>query len=119
MNRLLASAAAGYAAIGIGALARPAVVPALFGGTAPTPAARTEIRAVYGGLPLAIAGLLVTSPRGSAVPVGVLSAGMAAGRIVGAALEEGRSPAVTKAFVGFELALAAVSFAGARRVARG
>jgi len=119
MDRFLAAVAAGYGALGVGALARPTLVPDTFGATASTPQARTEIRAVYGGLPLAIAGLLVAAPRSSAVPVGVMTAGMAAGRVVGGALEPGPTPAVTRLFVGIELVLSAACFAGAGRGRKG
>ena len=76
MNRLIAAGAAFYGGLGILALARPEQVPATFGGTAPTADARTEVRAVYGGLPLAIAATLVASPS-SATAMGVLTGGMA------------------------------------------
>lgn len=117
MNRLLAGAAAGYAGIGLASLVRPAMVPALFGGSAPTAASRTEIRAVYGGLPLAVAAGLAAAPVAAAVPAAVISAGMAAGRIAGATLEPERPAPVTVLFTAIELALAAACFAGARRLA--
>ena len=54
-DRRVTLPAVSYAVIGVVALARPQLVPALFGGSASTAAARTEVRAVYGGLPLALA----------------------------------------------------------------
>lgn len=119
MNRWIAAAAAGYAGIGVAALARPAMVPALFGGAAENASARTEIRAVYGGLPLAIAGTLAMSPA-SAVPMAVLSGGMAAGRAASMAIEQEPPSAMNRLFLGVETGLAAVLLIGAaaRRRAR-
>ena len=114
MNRLIAAGAASYAGIGVVSFLRPAMVPALFGGTAPTADARTEIRAVYGGLPLAIAGTLLVAPS-SAVTMGVLSAGMAAGRAASGLVEEEPPSLIIKAFIGIEAALAAALLLGARK----
>jgi len=114
MNRLIAAGAASYAGIGVVSFLRPAMVPALFGGTAPTADARTEIRAVYGGLPLAIAGSLVVAPS-TAVAMGVLSAGMAAGRAASGLVEEEPPSPVIKAFIGIEAALAAALLMGGCR----
>jgi len=93
------------------------MVPALFGGSAPTADARTEIRAVYGGLPLAIAGTLLVAPS-TAVTMGVLSAGMAAGRAASGLVEEEPPSPVIKAFIGIEAALAAALLLGARQRSR-
>ena len=113
--------AAAYAAIGAAALARPHLVPALFGGSAPTAAARTEVRAVYGGLPLALAAVLASAgPAGTPHRGGTLrataiaSGGMAAGRLFGAALDRRLSPWPTGAFLALEVALAASLAAAAR-----
>lgn len=114
MNRLIASGAAAYAGIGVVSFLRPAMVPALFGGTAHTADSRAEIRAVYGGLPLAIAGSLVVAPS-SAVTMGVLSAGMAAGRAASGVIEDQPPSPVIKAFIGIEAALAAALLMGGRR----
>jgi hypothetical protein len=72
-----------YAAIG-GAAVAPARVPALFGGTAATAAARTEVRTVYAGIPLAFTASLATCPalgpdgeRAVLRTVGDVGAGMA------------------------------------------
>lgn len=78
MDKPVACAAFGYAAVGVGAFLRPSMVPAIFGGAATTPDARTEIRAVYGGLPLAVATSLVADDR-AVRPMALLSLGMAAG----------------------------------------
>lgn len=113
--------AAAYAAIGIFGLVRPRLVPRLFGGSAPTAAARTEVRAVYGGLPLAFAAVLAraapagASHRGGALrATAVASGGMAAGRLLGAALDRDLPPWPTGAFLALETALA-VSLAAAAR----
>lgn len=113
MNPMHAIGTASYAAIGVVALAKPGMVPGLFGGTAPTADSRNEIRAVYGGLTLAMAGIGVKSPA----TMGVLSAGMAAGRAASIAVEP-ESTAMSKAFVGIELGLAAAYFLAARAARR-
>ena len=113
VDPLVAAPAAVYAGIGVVGLARPAMVPAMFGGTAHTPAARTEVRTVYGGLSLAFAGALgaVASRRGAGRDgvVGALaaaSAGMAAGRLAGSLVEGELRPWPTGAFLVLEAALA-------------
>lgn len=113
MNRFLGAAAAFYAGLGAAAFARPELIPATFGGTAPTADARSEVRAVYGGLPLAIAGCLVLRPS-TAPTIAVLTAGMGVARAASAAMEEQSRP-VTPAFVAIEAAVAAALVAGARR----
>ncbi|MBJ7453364.1 MAG: hypothetical protein JHC71_14975, partial [Blastococcus sp.] len=66
--------AGAYAVIGVGAAVHPGLVPALFGGTAGTPEARTEVRAVYAGIPLALAAAVVrASTAAPAHRDGVLS----------------------------------------------
>ena len=86
--------AAGFAAMGLGALARPAAVLAPFGVAVETPAGRNEVRAVYGGFGLAVAALLCVAAigepataEGIVVTVAVALAGMAGGRLVSAASE--------------------------------
>ena len=106
MRRLVAAPALAYASIGLAALVRPAMVPAQFGGTAPTSTARTEIRAVYGGLPLALAGLIATGGRPGRRAAAVASGGMAAGRLAGALLERDLRPWPTGFWLGVEVALA-------------
>lgn len=114
MNKLIAIGAASYAALGVAGLAQPARIPRTFGGTADTADSRTEIRAVYGGLPLAFAAALVATPA-AAVPIGLATAGMGVGRAVSIALEDGETSAVSKAFVGIEVAWAAALLLGARQ----
>lgn len=117
MNRLIAAGAASYAGLGVVAFLRPAMVPSLFGGSAPTEDARSEIRAVYGGLPLAIAGALVANPA-SAGTVGVMTAGMAAGRTASSLVEKRRPSPLIGAFIAIEAGLAAALLLGGRKNAR-
>jgi len=112
--------AAFYTGVGLVAFVRPAFVPAIFGGRAPTASSRTEIRAVYGGLPLAMAGLVVAGSSKAedgadsrAAAVATLSAAMAAGRLIGSAIE-GEADGVTRLFIALEAATAAALFVGVR-----
>lgn len=114
MNKLIAIGAASYAALGVAGLAQPGRIPQTFGGTADTADSRTEIRAVYGGLPLAFAVALVASPA-AAVPIGIATAGMALGRAASVAFEGEGTTLVSKAFVGIEVAGAAALLIGARQ----
>ena len=113
MNRLIAIGAASYAGLGVVSFLRPGVVPAVIGLTAPNADARSEIRAVYGGLPLAFAASLVAAPA-SGTAIGVATAGMAAGR-AGSAVFEGRPSAKMAAFIAMETAIAGALLLGARR----
>jgi Na+/proline symporter len=117
MNRLIATGAAAYAGLGVIGLAAPSRVPELFGGTADTPDARTEIRAVYGGLPLAFAGALVVLPS-AAVPIAVATAGMALGRVASMAVEPEEPTPTMAGFVVVEAVVAAALLAGARQRGR-
>jgi Domain of unknown function (DUF4345) len=106
-----------YLALGLAALARPATLLAGFGLPAQGIDARNEVRAVYGGFPLAVAGLVGWSLSGAPYAAGMLLAlavasfGMAMGRLVSAAIDRrmGRLPAL---FTGVELALALLLAAG-------
>jgi hypothetical protein len=121
MHSGLAAGAAFYTAVGVAALVRPGAVPAAFGGTASTASSRTEIRAVYGGLPLAMAGIVLAesrsrgalSARRGTEAVALLTAAMAVGRLVGAAVE-GEADGVTRLFVALEAATAVALAVGAR-----
>jgi hypothetical protein len=91
---LVYAVAAGFAAMGLYALAAPAGVLAIFGVAVETSAGRNEVRAVYGGFGLAVAAVLGVAAAGSGdvsegilVAVAAALAGMAAGRLLGAALE--------------------------------
>lgn len=113
--------AGSYAAIGAGALLRPAMVPSVFGGSARTPESRTEVRAVYAGIPLAFATAVLRTEREGAVArsavlrtVGGASAGMALGRLGGALLERRLRAWPTAAFLALEVALAVASRSAAR-----
>jgi uncharacterized protein DUF4345 len=81
--------AAGFAGMGLYALSAPAAVLALFGVDVGTPDGRAEVRAVYGGFGVAMAGLLAVAAasdgsarEGILVAVGFALAGMAGGRLV-------------------------------------
>ncbi len=94
MNAAAAVVAAFFAGMGLVALVRPAFIWAPFGVAPTTPAARSEVRAVYGGFGLAIAALLVLSDDAAAdfrdgvlVAVAVSLFGMAAGRLASACVE--------------------------------
>jgi hypothetical protein len=82
-----------FLGMGIYALAAPAAVVRPFGITLGESASRSEVRAVYGGFGLAIAGVLVFAAvadgdvrKGILITVGAALAGMACGRLVAAAL---------------------------------
>lgn len=115
----MATAIAGmfYLSLGVAALARPATLLAGFGLAAQVVDARNEVRAVYGGFPLAVAGLVAWSLSGAADAKGILialavaSLGMAAGRLVSAAIDRQLGLLPTVFFV-IELALALMLAAG-------
>lgn len=94
MNAAALVVAIFFAAMGLAALVVPAMIWRPFGVEPTTPAARNEVRAVYGGFGIALAVLLVLSDDASAglrdgvlVTVAVSVLGMAAGRLISAALE--------------------------------
>jgi hypothetical protein len=94
MSVLVTIVAIFFAGMGAAALVRPAIIWAPFGVEPTTPAARNEVRAVYGGFGVALAILLLVADTASTgfrdgvlVAVAVALAGMAAGRIVGFAVE--------------------------------
>lgn len=80
--------AVGFATMGLGALAVPERVTRLFGTPTLSVAGRNEVRAVYGGFGVAMAGLLVVSAvlpflrAGACITLAVAMAGMALGRVV-------------------------------------
>ncbi|WP_183093869.1 DUF4345 family protein [Nocardioides stalactiti] len=117
MNRLIAAGAAAYAGLGLASFLKPDVVPAVIGFTAPNADARTEIRAVYGGLPLAFAASLVAAPT-SGTAIGVATVGMAAGRAASSVFE-GRLSAKMAGFIALESVLAGALLLGARKHRRG
>jgi hypothetical protein len=81
-------AAVFFLGMGIFALARPAALIRPFGITLPTAESRAEVRAVYGGFGLAIAGMLAIALAGHPAREGILVTvaaalgGMAFGRLV-------------------------------------
>ncbi len=84
-----------FAGMGCYALAAPAAIIRPFGITLGGAAARSEVRAVYGGFGLAIAGVLAYAAvadgdvrTGILIAVGAALAGMAFGRMVSAVLDE-------------------------------
>jgi len=95
MNAVIWVVAVGFAAMGLAALVRPAAIWAPFGVVPTTAASRSEVRAVYGGFGVALAGLMIWANDDAAknIRYGVLLAvavslfGMAAGRAISAAVE--------------------------------
>jgi hypothetical protein len=80
--------------MGVYALAVPALVLEPFGVNLESPDGRNEVRAVYGGFGLAVAGVLVAAAldagavrEGVLVAVGFALAGMAFGRLVSRVVE--------------------------------
>lgn len=122
-NAALRKAAAGfYAGIGIFALVKPALVPQMFGGTAPTSESRTEIRAVYGGIPLAFALALARAGGDSARSAGprasvrYASYGMGLTRLLSGGFERRVRPWPTGMFAALELAAGAALYESGTRV---
>lgn len=78
-----------FAGMGMYGLVAPAALVRPFGIQVSGPHARSEVRAVYGGFGVAVAGLLVVAViddgirRGAVISVAVALVGMAAGRLVG------------------------------------
>jgi len=114
MTVQLALVAIIFLAIGIYALLWPKKVYAHFGVRVETPEGRNEIRAVYGGMCLAIGILLLEAPwlgdmaNGILLTVMALLAGMAAGRIVSLFVE--RAGLVPMIFMGLEILGAGLLF---------
>ena len=84
-----------FLGMGIYALAAPAALVRPFGITLGESASRSEIRAVYGGFGLAIAGVLAYAVvaagevrAGILITVGAALAGMAFGRVVSAVIDD-------------------------------
>lgn len=114
VNALIRAGTAAYAGLGVVSFLRPDVVPATTGGAGlPGADARTEVRAVYGGLPLAFAATLARSPS-SGTAIGVATLGMAAGRAASSVFEGPPSPRMA-GFVAAEVVVGAALILGARR----
>ena len=83
-----------FAGMGVYALAAPAALIRPFGITLGEAVSRSEVRAVYGGFGLAIAGVLAYAAvaaevrQGVLITVGAALAGMAFGRIVSAVVDD-------------------------------
>lgn len=83
-----------FAGMGLYALVAPAALIRPFGVTLQRPESRAEVRAVYGGFGLAIAGVLVYAALRAghrdaiAITVAVALGGMAAGRLISAVVDE-------------------------------
>jgi uncharacterized membrane protein YeaQ/YmgE (transglycosylase-associated protein family) len=86
-------AAVFFTGMGLFALARPAALIRPFGITLPNPESRAEVRAVYGGFGLAIAGMLALALTGHPARDGILITvaaalgGMAFGRLVSVVID--------------------------------
>ena len=113
MSILVLLVAIFFAGMGLAALVSPAFIWAPFGVVPSTPASRNEVRAVYGGFGLAVAGLLIAAEQasegfreGALVAVAVALAGMAAGRLVSLAVEPAGLRGYPALFLGVEAALA-------------
>lgn len=83
-----------FLGMGVYAIAAPAALVRPFGITLDAPTPRAEVRAVYGGFGLAIAGVLAYAlvesgemARGIVLTVAVALAGMAVGRVISALLD--------------------------------
>jgi hypothetical protein len=94
MNTVIWVIAIGFVAMGLAALVRPALIWGPFGVEPTTAASRNEVRAVYGGFGVALAGLMIwANDAATDVRHGVLLAvavslfGMAAGRVISAVVE--------------------------------
>lgn len=87
MTLVIVLAAVFFLGMGLFALARPAALIRPFGITLPIPESRAEVRAVYGGFGVAIAGVLALAASGHPARDGILITvaaalgGMAFGRL--------------------------------------
>jgi hypothetical protein len=107
--------AAFFTGMGLLALVSPAALVRPFGIEVAGPTARSEVRAVYGGFGLAVAGLLVAAAtdvggirRGAVIAVAVALAGMAAGRLIGRIVDRPAAFYPNWFYFWVELALAAL-----------
>ncbi len=109
--------AAFFAAMGGFALLWPERVVAFFGTASLSVDGRNEVRAVYGGFGLAVAGLLALALRepawgaGAVLAVAVALLGMAGGRIV-SRVADGSAGTWPWVFLGVEVALAGLLVLG-------
>lgn len=93
MNAVIVLTAVFFLGMGIFALVRPAALIRPFGITLPTPESRAEVRAVYGGFGLAIAGALAVAASDATLRAGILITvaaalgGMAFGRLLSGVID--------------------------------
>ena len=86
-----------FLGMGLYGLVKPAALIRPFGITLPVPESRAEVRAVYGGFGLAIAGMLALAASGAGLRDGILITvaaalgGMAFGRLVSGAVDRPRA----------------------------
>jgi hypothetical protein len=118
MTALIKLSALALAGVGGVAIAQPERIPAFFGIKVETPDGRNEIRAAYGGTCLAMSALLFVRPS-SAGTLGLLTAGMAAGRAAGIAQEGGEVSDLTRNVLISECAMAAALILGRGQIAAG
>lgn len=91
---MISAVAVFFAGMGLYALAAPAALIRPFGVTLSQPESRSEVRAVYGGFGLAVAGVLVYAALNPSVAqailitVAVALVGMAVGRLISAVVDE-------------------------------
>jgi hypothetical protein len=110
-----------YLALGLTALARPATLLAGFDLEAKSLDARNEVRAVYGGFPLANAALVGWCLAGAQHAIGILLAlsiatlGMALGRVVSTAIDRGIGK-LPLTFIGVEIVVAGLLAIGAKLI---
>jgi Domain of unknown function (DUF4345) len=111
-----------FLGMGVYALAAPAALVRPFGIALGEPASRSEVRAVYGGFGLAIAGVLVYAAvadgdlrKGILIAVGAALAGMAFGRLVAAVLGDRTAFYPNWFYCGVE-AIAAASLLGVAQI---
>lgn len=112
-----------FVAIGLGFLLAPVQWASVVEISLPTPMARTDLRATYGGFDLAIGVFLVFCAlrtdwiRPGVLALGLAAAGFGGGRLVGI-LVEGTATPLMLTFVAIEIATALVAFYPLRRLSR-
>ncbi|GAA2158896.1 uncharacterized protein DUF4345 [Humibacillus xanthopallidus] len=114
-----AASAVAYAVIGSVGLVAPRRVPQIFGADAPTADSRTEVRAVYGGIPLAMVAVIAAGRRDGLRAAAAASGGMALARATGMLVEPRSRTATTTGFLVLEAALAALLHRAAAKAAPG
>jgi len=115
MSLIVAVVAVGFAAMGLAALVKPALMWAPFGVVPSTPESRNEVRAVYGGFGVAVAVLLFVADRmaadfraGVLVTIAIALLGMAGGRVFSAFVEPKALIGIPGFFMLLEAGLAAL-----------